>query len=280
MKKVEKYPFKRLVFYNCHANKSYWDEHWRQLRIEDLLNDSFFKEPFRMYLSNAGKLLEVGCGLGQHVKMLADMGYDIEGIDFSRSAIRKAKEFDRELSVIVGDVLSLPYRGCSFSGCISLGVVEHFEEGPEDAIREMHRVLVEDGMLLISVPFFNPLRRMKGRIGRYAKLNKGEREFYQYAFTIDEFTSILKQCGFVPLKIIKYDAKDGFKDEIPHLRKIGYHFERRSQKIKKTKQIHGENQYNFLTQLILKILNSKILCRVMAHMMLFIAKKGHYEVVH
>lgn len=271
IKKVQGFPYKRLVFYKHRADSSYWDKHWKQLQIEGLLGNTFFKELFCKYLPNKGKILDAGCGLGQYVKMLTDIGYGVEGIDFSRLAIRKAKKFDRKLSLIVGDVLSLPFRACSFNACISLGVVEHFEKGPEDAIREMYNVLAEDGVILISVPFFSPLRQIKARMRRYEKMNESAGEFYQYAFTMEEFASILKQCGFLLLKVIKYGAVNGLQNEMPFLMKISYYFVKpRNNRI--IKGCRGRI-LRIVKQVIVKILNSRLICEVAAHMMLFVVKK-------
>jgi len=43
--------------------------------------------------------------------------------------VEKAKEFDPDLPIVVGDVQNLDYPDSSFDAYISLGVVEHFEEG-------------------------------------------------------------------------------------------------------------------------------------------------------
>jgi SAM-dependent methyltransferase len=273
MKKMEHFPHKRLVFYDRHPNNLFWDAKWERLQINELLNATIF-EMLQKYLPNMGKSLEAGCGLGQYVKMFRNIGYDIEGIDFSRLAIKKTKKSDKELSLTLGDVLSLPYKTRSFTGCFSLGVVEHFEKGPEDALREMHRVLIDGGILLLSVPFFNPLRQIKGRIGAYSKSNNGKLVFYQYAFTMNEFKQILEQCGFAPLSVLFYDVTTVLIDEIPHLRMIERCFEikyRKNNQIKQQKL--RENNHTSLTSVISKIFRSKVMCQFSAHMMVFVAKK-------
>jgi SAM-dependent methyltransferase len=275
MKKVEGYPYKRLIFYNRRADQLYWDEHWRSLHIKDSSHATFLKRIICKYFPTTGKLLEAGCGLGQYVKTLTDEGYDVVGIDFSKLAINKAKKFAKKLSLVVGDVLSLPYKDKSFIGCISLGVVEHFEKGSEAAIKEMYRVLDKKGILLISVPFFNPIRQIKAHMGFYQKQNKNRSkgEFYQYAFTLDEFEMILKRCGFVPLKIIKYDAISGLNSEILNLTKIVYYFERRYLQVKNSEKV-VEKAKIALRKLISKICNSRMACELAAHMIVVIAKKG------
>jgi SAM-dependent methyltransferase len=261
-----------LIFYKRRADKLYWDEFWRQLDSRGYPTSSFYKDLFRRYLPISGKLLDVGCGLGQNIKVLANMGRDIDGVDFSTVAVRKAKQHTPENSLIVGDVLFLPYRNSCFCGCISLGVVEHFEEGPENALREINRVMKKGGILLVTVPFFNPLRQIKDRLGFYTHRErpyKNNQEFYQYAFTIEEFTTILKQCGFFPYKIIRYDVINGLRYEIPFINIIERSFEKKQRfhhrlnRIKKNISIRS-----FITK-ILEI----VLCNFTAHTLLFVAKK-------
>jgi SAM-dependent methyltransferase len=93
------------------------------------------------FLPKNGKVLEAGCGLGRYVKYLADEGYDIVGIELSGDAVRVVKRKTPELRLIQGDVLRLPFRTASIDGIISLGVIEHFIEGCDGPLREMHRVL-------------------------------------------------------------------------------------------------------------------------------------------
>ncbi|CQD04270.1 MULTISPECIES: class I SAM-dependent methyltransferase, partial [Mycolicibacterium] len=39
-----------------------------------------------------GKVLDVGCGAGEHTMLLTRLGYDVLGIDFSESAVAQARE--------------------------------------------------------------------------------------------------------------------------------------------------------------------------------------------
>ncbi|TVY06305.1 class I SAM-dependent methyltransferase [Mycolicibacterium porcinum] len=40
----------------------------------------------------AGKVLDVGCGAGEHTMLLTRLGYDVLGIDFSEQAVAQARE--------------------------------------------------------------------------------------------------------------------------------------------------------------------------------------------
>jgi SAM-dependent methyltransferase len=83
-------------------------------------------------------------------------------------------------------------------------VVEHFEAGPLEALREARRVLTDDGVLLVSVPYLSPVRSLlafsKGDRRRVRETRAGDpadagKAFFQYAFTTKEFGRLLDDAG-------------------------------------------------------------------------------------
>lgn len=277
----------RLVIYKQKADSNYWSGHWQNISIRELVAWTMKEDPlsstfliiraFHRYIPSKGRIIEAGCGLGQWVKILKERGYDIEGIDFSKKTIERVKEYDPTLPVKIGDVLKLPYSDDCFAGYISLGVVEHFKDGPERALKEAYRVLENRGMLLVSVPYFNPLRKLKSVLGFYRKNKQGE--FYQYAFTKQEFIRILEHLDFALVSTIPYDTVKGLKDEIVIFRWL-YHFfgERIANKIIKrtiNKKEAKDKQkcVSFILKKILgKVIHLYLLRYFTAHMMLFIAR--------
>lgn len=123
------------------------------------------------------------------------------------------------MPIRVGDVTQVDVPDGHYHGYISLGVVEHRQEGPEPFLQEAYRVLSDDGVMLISVPYFHPLRRVKARLGLYRGRVDGL-AFCQYAFTAEEMNTILQQMGFTIVDTFLYDGFKGVKDEIPLLRQM------------------------------------------------------------
>ena len=112
------------------------------------------------YLPKGEPILEAGCGLGAWVVYLGDRGYDIAGIDNDAQVIGRLKEWRPSLNVSAGDIRGLPYETGSLGAVISLGVMEHFEEGCDEAMRETWRVLRPAGLLFFTVPLNNLFRKL------------------------------------------------------------------------------------------------------------------------
>src|SRR4030095_14074005 len=101
----------------------------------------------------------------------------------------------------LGDLLRIPLRTRSVDAVLSLGVVEHDERGPEELLAETHRILKPGGLLILSVPFDNLLRRLV--VNRlHAWLTRRRRRagwstcFAEYRFGEPEIRAIVERAGF------------------------------------------------------------------------------------
>lgn len=147
--------------------KEAWEKNWRDVSMKDVLEIFSYErvkkqmEIFTKYLPKNQKILEGGCGLGPYLVRLRQLGYDVEGIDYNEGPIRKLLAYDPTLPVKVGDVTAIPYPDSYFGGYLSLGVIEHFTEGPEKAIREAWRVLKSSGVFIVAVPTRNIFMDLK-----------------------------------------------------------------------------------------------------------------------
>lgn len=221
---VEVKGHRRLVWLRKDGGGSgIWDHVWRSVDLVRLLDWQksvrIIQGVFENYLPRDGKILEAGCGLGQWVMILRDRGYDIEGIDASTLSIERAIAFRSELPVRVGDVRCLDYPDGHFVAYISLGVVEHFLEGPEGVLLEARRVLVPGGVLICSVPYFNPVRALRRReILDYSAIFPAD--FYQWAFSKSEFLAQIEGLGFGVLKWVPCETLKTLRDEFRTFRTL------------------------------------------------------------
>jgi len=90
-----------------------------------------------------GRVLDVGCGTGEHALMAAALGLDVTGVDASGTAIaiarRKANERALGARFLVWDALKLPDLDESFDTVVDCGLFHVFDD-PErprfvDAVR-------------------------------------------------------------------------------------------------------------------------------------------------
>ena len=97
------------------------------------------------------RILDVGCGTGANLKMLAAFGR-AEGVDISQQAVDFCHERGLD-SVKLGAIEHLPYEDGSVDLVTALDVVEHLDDDVA-GLREMRRVLRRDGRILLFVPAF------------------------------------------------------------------------------------------------------------------------------
>jgi SAM-dependent methyltransferase len=165
---------------------------------------------FLKYLPREGRILESGCGTGRWVFYFRQKGFDITGIDLAPTALERAKAYDPSAPVLLDDVLHSQFPDGTFDAAISLGVVEHFEEGPQGALAELLRILRDGGILLISVPISNIFRRFFVNHVRnvilWYRRRKGVRyAFAEYRYTPKQFRAYLQEAGFEIFEVFPQD---------------------------------------------------------------------------
>ena len=211
---------KRLSYYKDGDNRDFWENHWRT-RVTDGFYErarhgslGALEDTLIRYLPTDGRILEAGCGPGQHVLALQKRGYLVEGVEYEPETVRSVREIVPDLPIRVGDVSNLDVPDNHYGGYISLGVIEHRYEGPEPFLSEAYRILRTGGIALFSVPYFHSLRRLKARLSMYQASCDGS-EFYQYAFREREFLELLAISGFRVVESFAYGCDKGIGDEIP-----------------------------------------------------------------
>ncbi|MBO6574846.1 MAG: class I SAM-dependent methyltransferase [Rhodothermales bacterium] len=96
-----------------------------------------------------GPLLEVGCGNGANLDMLADFG-PVTGVepdpqDRARAGARRTAE------VVDGALPDLPVEPGRYGAVLALDVIEHIEDD-EAAVRGLARACRADGVVVVTVP--------------------------------------------------------------------------------------------------------------------------------
>lgn len=98
-----------------------------------------------------GRVLDVGCGVGQVVARLLQQGFEAHGVEVSEPNVQRARQVSEHCRLYDGR--HLPYAEGYFDSVGALNVLEHVEE-PEGFIAEMVRVVAPGGKVVLSSPNF------------------------------------------------------------------------------------------------------------------------------
>jgi SAM-dependent methyltransferase len=145
--------------------KREFEEEWAGTSVENLLITNQYpraKEEFacfEKFLPKDDLILEAGCGLGPKLIYFTQKHYSMVGVDYVFSALERVYQHNPNLTLAQTDVHALPFPESSFGAYLSYGVVEHFPQGPQQAILEAHRVLKPGGLIFMMVPADNLLSR-------------------------------------------------------------------------------------------------------------------------
>ena len=117
---------------------------------QDLLNR--FADATRQRSSAAHPVCDLGCGPGHVGAFLAERGVAVVGIDLSTGMVAQARLCHPLLAFSQGDMTSLELPDGALTGIACFYALIHVpRSGVPVALREMRRVLVEGGALLVAV---------------------------------------------------------------------------------------------------------------------------------
>jgi len=109
--------------------------------------------------SGAKKVVEVGCGDGWNCGQLAEAGFNVVGVDWSKNGVDHAKRLVPGAEFFCGDVKSPEFREQfkdPFDACIFVEVLEHIP--PDECVEAMRNVrdLVRPGgRIVLTTPSTN-----------------------------------------------------------------------------------------------------------------------------
>ncbi len=110
------------------------------------------------------RLLDIGCGTGNHLRLFHKLGWDTAGVEPSISMLKKAKEkLDNKAKLILARGEELPIRDNAFDLAILFTTLE-FCQNPAEVLKEAGRVTQKRIFIgvLNSWSFLAIKRRVKG----------------------------------------------------------------------------------------------------------------------
>jgi SAM-dependent methyltransferase len=133
----------RTIFDEAYAQgRAPWDIGEPQPAVVELARAGHFR----------GRILDVGCGTGEHTLLLARLGYRVLGVDASSPAIArakaKAKALDVDAHFEVGDALKLD--GGPYDTVLDSALFHIFDDGDRGTyVASLHQVMRPGGRLHI-----------------------------------------------------------------------------------------------------------------------------------
>ena len=105
--------------------------------------------------NNKIKILDVGCGSGNHLKFLCENGFDVYGIDISQTAINISNNFlqknNLKAKLSVCDSSKLFFENEYFDCLIDRASLTHNSFNYKKCIDEVYRVLKLDGIFITEI---------------------------------------------------------------------------------------------------------------------------------
>ena len=137
-------------------SKRYWDEkYWvRHMKNDDLDNiEDFWIEKYSDMVSEySGKLLDLGCGVGQYSKYFCQKGFDVTSADISTLALDYLSSKYPDIKTARIDMTQpLPFIDASFDVVFANLSIHFFsEKDTASLIAEVKRILKDDGVFIGS----------------------------------------------------------------------------------------------------------------------------------
>lgn len=125
-------------------------------------------------LSPKDRILDAGCGSGEHLFLLESMGFtNLYGFDLSEEMVKIAREKCGHAKIEKGDTEKLNYPSDFFDAIIAISLLMYLPD-PEKGLMELKRVLKSGGKLImvnqnLKGSKFKSLISRKGNINLYSQ---------------------------------------------------------------------------------------------------------------
>lgn len=126
----------------------YWAEIAEKNQTERQI--SFIKN----HLKPQGFVLDLACGTGRHMIALSRLGFEMVGLDTSMKLLRLAKQQNRQIHLIRGDIRFLPFKITAFFAAISMDTSLGYLPTKDDdktALIELRKVVKDNSKVLLDL---------------------------------------------------------------------------------------------------------------------------------
>lgn len=146
-------------------------------------------------------VLDIGCGGGETLRRMSEKinGGHLTGVDYSAVSVKMSSEHnvesisDGKMDIVEASVENLPFDDNSFDNIITVESF-YFWNNPPENLKEVYRVLNENGTFLIVADIYGGAELSDSEIENIRKYNL-------FNPTPDEFEKLLTYAGFKDVKI-------------------------------------------------------------------------------
>jgi len=163
-----------------HPTLAYYNTHAPELAARYERVSSIAAMHFDTTFAKAGKILDIGCGSGRDLALLANRGFQVYGVDPSAVFIQVAQQTHPELKgrLSVGGLpeLGIPFGG-QFDGVLCYGVFMHLnQEALEKSVKSLRACLKSQGRLIFAIPTQKPGidAQHRDEEGRFFQLHRAQ----------------------------------------------------------------------------------------------------------
>lgn len=163
---------------------------WRHLNH---LMNFVISDLYRQHVGLGKEILDLGCGDGRNATFLKTVGARVTGTDYNLLRVARASQHSSHYdSLFMSDLSALPLPDKSWQVIHFDQVLEHIP-APENALKSIHRVLRDDGALLLGIPnegcWYHQLKfKIKPSLLK-------ETDHVNF-FTLKSITTLMGECGF------------------------------------------------------------------------------------
>lgn len=155
------------------------------------------------------RLLDIGCGPGDIIYLLKNVGFKVYGIDISNHAVEMAHKHGLT-DVTQGTELDLSrYEDSFFDYIRGSHVLEHMIE-PRGFIELTYNKLKDGGQLLLQLPNISSLGKLFGKDSKYYS----DIPRHIILFSTKSLKKILLEAGFTDIHVSYFSLFSDFRDNV------------------------------------------------------------------
>ncbi len=146
-------------------------------------------------------VLDLGCGEGFYLKMIIKPK-EIWGIDISKIALKRARRINkskRKVKIMFGDAGDLRNVNSEYFDKVTTSEMLEHVPRPKKVMKEIHRILKKDGVLVVSVPNEKVIQKIVRfiklfRLDKYMKAAR-KQETYDWHLHESDVDWLKEQAG-------------------------------------------------------------------------------------